>query len=102
MNATQQIADELREAVEKACRGIQATTTAAANAFRDLASSLARAGMAARSALANAWYSLAAQAYLAHHRRLPGTDRTNRGRKKRATKVLAWFAGHVQKSVAAA
>ena len=33
----------------------------------------------------------ACQAYLHHHRRLPGSDRTARLRKKRQTRVWAWW-----------
>jgi hypothetical protein len=41
---------------------------------------------------ARALASLAERAYLQHHRRLPGSTRTARLRKKRRTKVLEWFA----------
>lgn len=37
------------------------------------------------------WLEIACKQYMAHHRRLPGGTRTPRLRKKRRTKVLAWF-----------
>lgn len=40
---------------------------------------------------AESWVGLAEHCYLQHHRRLPGSLRNRRLRKKRQTKVLAWF-----------
>lgn len=36
-------------------------------------------------------YGVASQAYLNHHARLPGSERTSRLRKKRRTRVLSWY-----------
>lgn len=36
-------------------------------------------------------YGVASRAYLNHHARLPGSERTSRLRKKRRTRVLRWY-----------
>ncbi len=41
---------------------------------------------------AAAAYDAACRLYLQYHRRLPGSDRTKRLRKKRRAKVLRWYA----------
>jgi hypothetical protein len=51
---------------------------------------LGRAASAAASAICRDWYSAVESAYLESHRRLPGSDRTARMRKKRRAKVLEW------------
>lgn len=50
-------------------------------------------------ALGRAWYGMAEQSYLRHHRRLPGSLRRCRLRKKRRTVVLAWFERHLKVEV---
>jgi hypothetical protein len=42
-------------------------------------------------------YDCAEYAYLQHHRRLPGSERTARLRKKRRTEVLRWYSRHLEK-----
>lgn len=41
-------------------------------------------------------YQCAEDAYLLHHRRLPGSYRTKRLRKKRRTRVLRWFTNWIE------
>lgn len=43
-----------------------------------------------------AYYDLAERMYLEHHRRLPGSLRTARLKKKRKTKVSEWFEGYLK------
>lgn len=54
---------------------------------------------------AEAWYDVmwqcAVMSYTLYHRRLPGSDRTSRLRKKRYTKVMDWFEANVIKEEAA-
>ena len=61
-----------------------------ARAYDALATAVLGFGQAAQQT-ASAINTVALDLYREHHRRLPGTLRTTRGRKKRETKVLAWF-----------
>jgi predicted metal-dependent hydrolase len=54
--------------------------------FRDLGFAFA----SAREAMRTHWYAGMETAYLESHRRLPGSHRTARLRKKRRSKVMAW------------
>src|SRR5690606_25236474 len=68
-------------------RGVPIPALALANAFKPAAEAASRA----LEAFGAAWCSAAESEYLRHHRRLPGSNRTARLRKKRRAKVLAWF-----------
>lgn len=48
-------------------------------------------------AFGSEWQGFAEQVYLQHHRRLPGSMRTCRLKKKRCTKVFVWFEGYIAK-----
>jgi hypothetical protein len=56
------------------------------SAFRDLSRQFA----ATWEQISATWYAGCEAAYLESHRRLPGSDRTARLRKKRRAKVLDW------------
>jgi hypothetical protein len=68
-----------------------ATLAACRPVFDSLAASMRGVSVAAR-AFADAWYATAEREYLVCHRRLPGSKRTERLRKKRRAVVLAWWA----------
>lgn len=44
---------------------------------------------------ASLWWTVACLSYLEHHRRLPGSDRTSRLRRKRRAVVLRWYEKHL-------
>lgn len=71
---------------------------AAADAFARL-QPVAAAAAESLSSLGDAFYHIAARQYRAQHGRLPGSSRTARLRKKRRSKVLAWFANELRRAI---
>jgi len=61
-------------------------------AIREVAREIGSLFQKAAIAIGNAFYSAAESDYLRHHRRLPGSDKTPRMRKKRISAVMRWYA----------
>lgn len=83
--------DQTTPAVLRPNDELGATLAACKPAFEGLAAAMRGAAVAAH-VLADAWYATAEREYLTQHRRLPGSKRTARLRKKRRAIVLAWWA----------
>lgn len=82
----------LAEAIEAACVGVRAGCERLKDVMRDASES----AMAGLRLFAEAYVDLAAKAYLRTHRRLPGSERTARLRKKRRVVLLRWFLRYVE------
>lgn len=82
----------LAEAIDQVCAGVRGLV---ARLTREivLSSESARTGF---RLFVEAYLDLAAKAYLRTHRRLPGSERTARLRKKRRVVLLRWFLLYVQ------
>lgn len=84
----------LAEAIDLACAGIRVFGDRLALVARQAAGSL----LSGLRLFVEAYLDIAARAYLRTHRRLPGSERTARLRKKRRVVLLRWFLGYVQGS----
>lgn len=82
----------LAEAIDRVCSGVRSSGERLAVVMRH---ATARVATGLRL-FVEAYLDLAAKAYLRTHRRLPGSERTARLRKKRRVMLLRWFLRYVK------
>ncbi len=80
------------DALERLTRTIALFSTGVATAFAPVAAEARRATVA----FGAAHQRVAEQIYLQHHRRLPGSLRKRRMKKKRRKKIKAWFEHYLE------
>jgi hypothetical protein len=83
----------LAEAIELACVGVRSSVERLAVVIRH---ATARVATGLRLFVEASYLDMAAKAYLRTHRRLPGSERTARLRKKRRVMLLRWFLRYVK------
>ncbi len=92
--------DEVVNDLARAAQPLSTLLSQVALGTRESFAALSSTFYAARAAMesfSDMYYQIAEQEYLRYHARLPGSLRSRRFRKKRRTKVLAWWERRVKR-----